>query len=278
MLHDNMIRARGGDILSIHEMRSRLPAIFAAEPHERCSNRYTHIPTIDTIEALIDSGFEVVEARYARTKDLVRRSHAKHMVKLRHRSLLRSNVSGDAFEVVLKNAHDGSSQWLMLAGFFRFICENGLVVGDYEALKIRHVGDRQEHIARVVVAAHQVIESAPRLIEAKQNWATIELNRDERMALANSAHHLRFADADGNVSTGIKPEQLLLPRRPDDQKPDLWTTFNVVQENAVKGGLTGMRAGRRSTSREIRGIDDNIKLNRGLWLLGAEMARLKSAA
>jgi hypothetical protein len=55
--------------------------------------------------------------------------------------------------------------------------------------------------------------------------------------------------------------------------------MNVVQENVIKGGLSAMRRDgretRRVTTREVRGIDQDVKLNRALWQLAERMAELK---
>ena len=73
-----------------------------------------------------------------------------------------------------------------------------------------------------------------------------------------------------------------LPRRQDDTAPNLWNVFNVVQENAIRGGLTatGRDANnrpRRATTRAVNGIDQDVKLNRALWTLATRMAELKAA-
>ena len=63
----------------------------------------------------------------------------------------------------------------------------------------------------------------------------------------------------------------------DDRAPDLWTTFNRVQENIIKGGVRGRNAtGKRVTTRAVNGIDQDIKLNRALWVLAEEMRKLKA--
>lgn len=62
------------------------------------------------------------------------------------------------------------------------------------------------------------------------------------------------------------------------------TTFNVIQENTVKGGLHGVSVNaetgqrRRQTTRAVTGIDQDVRLNKALWLLGERMAQLKHAA
>jgi hypothetical protein len=76
----------------------------------------------------------------------------------------------------------------------------------------------------------------------------------------------------------IQAEQLLRPRRMSDKAADLWTTFNVVQENVVKGGVPGRTArNQRTSTREITGIDQNVKINKALWMLADGMAKLKAA-
>ncbi len=46
----------------------------------------------------------------------------------------------------------------------------------------------------------------------------------------------------------------------------------------TKGGLEGRnRNGRRTTTRPVNGIDQNVKLNRALWVLADEMRRLRAA-
>ncbi len=50
-----------------------------------------------------------------------------------------------------------------------------------------------------------------------------------------------------------------------------------VQENMIKGGLTGRNAkGKRTITRAINGIDGDIKLNRALWMIAEKFKNLKS--
>jgi hypothetical protein len=52
----------------------------------------------------------------------------KHMIRMRHAGQV--NTRPEANEIILINSHDGASSYQMLAGVFRFVCCNGLVVGD----------------------------------------------------------------------------------------------------------------------------------------------------
>jgi hypothetical protein len=57
----------------------------------------------------------------------------------------------------------------------------------------------------------------------------------------------------------------------------LWSVFNRVQENLVKGGLSGRAAnGRQQSTRPVQGIDQNVRLNRALWLLADGLRQLKA--
>lgn len=77
------------------------------------------------------------------------------------------------------------------------------------------------------------------------------------------------------------PDQFLAARRFDDRKNDLWTVFNRVQENTIKGGLRGVGQDanghrRRTSTKEVKGIDGNINLNKALWKMAEHLAGLKS--
>lgn len=62
-------------------------------------------------------------------------------------------------------------------------------------------------------------------------------------------------------------KQVLQPRRWEDKKDDLWTVYQRLQENLIKGGLSGRSAkGKWLCTRSLNGIDGDIKLNKALWV------------
>jgi hypothetical protein len=72
----------------------------------------------------------------------------------------------------------------------------------------------------------------------------------------------------------MQPSQLLVPRRVQDVGNDLWRTFNVLQENILRGGLVRRSASNRLTrTRGIRAIREDVRLNSALW----EMAIARAA-
>lgn len=255
------------------------PSVFATGAHESRSERFAYIPTSDVMAAMRREGFQPMMVAQGRSRIEGKAAFTKHLIRFRHADFQTGLRRGDTVpEVVLVNAHDGTSAYKMYAGSFRIICLNGLIVADsmFESISVPHKGDV---IGKVIDGAYRVIEGSKTSVEAADAWAGLSLSRDAQLAFAESAHALRFADAEGNVATAIKPEQLLIARRHEDAGNDLWRTFNRVQENAVRGGLTAMGRDangrrRRTTTREVAGIDGNVRLNRELWALGERMAQI----
>jgi hypothetical protein len=104
---------------------------------------------------------------------------------------------------------------------------------------------------------------------------TITLDEGEAAVFARSALALKYDDADKPAP--VTESQILMPRRFDDRRPDLWSVFNRTQENLTKGGLHGRAAnGRRQQTRAVQGIDANVRLNRALWLLADGLRQLKA--
>jgi hypothetical protein len=269
--------------LTEDEMFKIAPSIFATEPHGSRSERFEPIPTINVLRAVSKEGFKVVGVKQSRTRDETRRETTKHLIRLRPVQALEEYRAGDTVcEIILKNANDGSCSYDLMAGLFRIRCLNSLVAqtATLDSVKVRHSG---EVANKVIKGTYRVLSEAQKALAAPSEWSKIGVTRHEREAFAEAAHVLRFGDAEGNVKTPIKPIQLLRHRRPDDENEDVWTTLNVVQENVIRGGITG--TGRdannriiQRTSRAVNGIDQDVKLNKALWILAAKMAELKQAA
>lgn len=286
MSNGGAIAAATGEVLDNTQLRAVVPSLFAREAHESRSARFAPIPTIDVIDGLRREGFDPFFAQQARTRIAGKGDYTKHMVRLRHRSLARAD--GEAFEVILVNANDGTSAYQMLPGFFRFVCANGLFTGDtFNEIKVRHSGNA---ISEVIEGAYEVLAEAPRVTEQVGEAKGLRLTEQERRLFAESAHILRFPDAhiedeEARKDAPIAASKLLTPRRyaDNDVAGTLWGTFNIVQENTIKGGLAGRVTGsngrrRNATTRPVAGIDQNRALNRAMWNLMEGMAKLKAAA
>lgn len=112
-----------------------------------------------------------------------------------------------------------------------------------------------------------------RVEEKRDAMQSLLLPPPAQHALANAALTYRF----GEEHQPVTATQILTPRRNEDRQDDLWTTYQRLQENLLKGGLPGRTAqGKRTHTRAINGIDGDVKLNRALWVMAENMMDLLS--
>jgi hypothetical protein len=141
----------------------------------------------------------------------------------------------------------------------------------------KHMGFDSNELANSAIA---VAAGAGEIAHQVEDLKAIELTPDERGVFAQSAHQLVYNEPE---LAPVPAHKLLTERRYDDKGKDLWSTFNVVQENIMKGGLwsygrkSNGKVGKRTT-RPVKSIDKNVKLNKALWVLTEEMAKIKKAA
>ncbi len=267
--HSPMLRA--DHPLSDDQIRRVAPSIFAEEKHASRSDRYAYIPTGAVLTELRKEGFQPFMVCQTRVRDEGKREHTKHMVRLRHAGQIQH---AEADEIILLNSHDGTSSYQLLSGAFRFVCANGLVCGDTLAdVRIPHKGNV---IHQVIEGAYDVLDGFDLVHERRDEMRALTLDRGEAEVFARAALSLKYDDP--TKPAPITETQLLAPRRREDNRPDLWSAFNAVQENLTRGGLQGRSAtGRRHQTRPIQGIDQNVKINRALWMLAEGMQQLKAA-
>ena len=253
------------------QLRQVAPSIFAEAAHDSRSTRYTYIPTSTILDGLRKEGFQPFAVTQTRVRDEGKRDFTKHMLRLRHASQI---ADTEANEIILLNSHDGTSSYQMLAGMFRFVCSNGLVCGNTVSdVRVPHKGQIMDN---VIEGAYDVLDGFGLVRELRDDMRAISLRPAEAEIFARSALTLKY-EPDPVKPAPVTESQILAPRRSADSGTDLWTTFNRVQENLVRGGLPARNAaGRRTRTREVQGIDQSVKINRALWLLADEMKKLKS--
>lgn len=180
--------------------------------------------------------------------------------------------------IVLTNSHDRTSGYRLDAGLFRVVCSNGLTVqsSDMGSISVRHSGNVKD---MVIDGCIRIIKDMPKVLESVDSMKSITLSQEEKQIFANAALQLRYPDDEktGLGTAPIKAEQLLLPRRSADRKDDLWTTFNTTQENFIKGGLRGRgTTGARTSTRAIKSVSEDSRMNKALWTLAEQMRLLKA--
>lgn len=248
------------------------PAIFAEQPDFEVSDRYAFVPTIDVVNALRDSGWYPSEVRSQTVRGRLA-AFAKHQIRFRkvgEGAQALANVGDSAFEVVLTNSHDRSSGFLLDAGLFRKVCSNGLVVKDTDlgSVSVRHVGSAPQLAVEAVEGV--ITDAIPRLTDAIDRWSTIQIDERQQLILANRAAELRWGSVE---EAPVSAFQLLRPHRYADNGSDLWSTYNRVQENVIRGGQRGRsRTGSRIGVRAVGAIDADRRINRGLWEAATALA------
>lgn len=260
------------------QMRAAAPSIFAEGKHASRSDRYTYIPTIEVLRGLRKEGFEPMMVAQGASRFEGKAAFTKHMIRMRHAGQVQTRP--EAEEIILINSHDGASSYQMLAGLFRFVCCNGLVVGEViEDIRIPHKGNIQ---GEVIEGAFRVLDDFEAVDAHAEAMKALQLDSREEIAFATAALALRFGERSVEESGGHHPApvtaaQLIEARRPEDVGHSLWTTFQRVQENVIRGGQPGRSAhGRRLHTRPVGSIDRGVSLNRALWMLAEEMRRLKA--
>ena len=136
---------RNAHPLSLAEIASVAPSAMAVSRHSSRSDRYTYIPTSEVITGMEQAGFLPFSATQSRCRDAERRDFTKHMIRFRRMAdIQRAAIVGELVpEIVLVNAHDGTAAYSLMAGIWRFVCGNGMMVSDstLASIHIRHSGD-----------------------------------------------------------------------------------------------------------------------------------------
>jgi hypothetical protein len=270
MSRDSGVHNFKAEALSDEELKSEAPSIFAQAPLGGLSKRYVFVPTTEIVSGLREKNWLPVHVEQQRVRTPVRIGFQKHLIRFRRAEQMQSLDEWNA-ELVLTNSHDAACAYLMRVGIYRRLCSNGLVVSDetFEAIRFRHAGFS---VAEVVQASYRILEYIPRVGSLIDRFRNRQLTESEAHKFAEEALLLRFETVE---LAPIDPGTLLTRRRPEDNGTDLWTTFNCLQENLVRGGLSDTRrdrAQRIRSLRPLRGIDSKVVINKELWKLAEGIA------
>lgn len=231
-----------------------VPAFRATHADPSRSDRYKFYNTRELIEPLLDDDWTVTKAFQVQSR---RPSvYGKHLVRLTHPKL---QLGTERLEAIIRNSHDGSSRFEFSLGAWRFVCENGLVVGiSYATVSIQHT----RAFEVVQERATQLIEHAPEVASVFDAWKSKQLTEDEEHALAVAAALIRWPKADPD-KLPVNPQELLTVRREEDRGDSLWNVFNRLQESVMTGGTAHLND--RRHTRRIGSIDETLRINKALW-------------
>ncbi len=252
--------------LTLHDLHQMVPAAFATEPASNVSDRYSFIPSEPIIDEVMSRGWLPVEARQSHRVD--DKLHATHMITFRQPNC-EIEVGGVLPQLTMFNNHAAAKMFKFLGGFFRLVCSNGLIIG---------TGIAESRIIRIHKDGAEVdieaafTEAVGRLDDALQfvyKWQQVPLNFVEQNDFAAKAVLVRNHD-DVCWSRHFDAHEFLTRRRDVDKSNDLWTVFNVVQENIMKGGVQGASR----TTKPITQVAEIQRINQGLWQLAQDYGTL----
>ena len=254
-------------IMTHSQLRAAAPAAFStAHP---MTGAYSPVNTTKVLARMADEGYVPVQASQDRPTSRDPR-FVTHRIVLRHESQLgdESEIGEHVPQIMLVNSHNGRTKMRLFGGLYRFICANGLVVGDDRfRAEVTHRGDAASEAARI---AEDVAHKLTDLRSTIDRWSRIEMPTGTAMTFARKAAALRFGEISGK---SYDAAALLTPRRERDEGRSLWRLYNTIQENTTKAGLVGRTAmGRQVTTRELRAIGPDIKYNSALWALAESYA------
>lgn len=246
--------------LTNSEIAARCPQVFQTDYSSARTQKYGQLTTANVIDALRSEGYEVTNA-FSQCKPNKQTPFSKHCVRLSHRDFLDTlSPSDERPEIVIVNSHDGTSSFRIMAGIFRLVCSNGLIVADNMTGNERVCHWKGHTLEDVINCSLLVAEQAKASYDTIEKMKATNLSEKQQKEYAEKAAHIRLA-----YNKSSKPqfaENLLIPRRHEDNlTPSVWNTYNVVQENCIKGGqLVGSRI-----LRPLSNIGQNVEVNRKLW-------------
>lgn len=271
----------------INNLESYAPAAMTTFAAPERSDRYAHLTTSEVVDVLAADGWELNRAAQTSARTERGKLHGKHVLDFHHPELPAVNEEYRP-RLVLQNASDGTSAVRMFAGFFRYVCANGMVSGDAAmSMVARHSGKRLQEA--VVQGAAEIRGRMDMMQDRIARWGEVTISYADQMEMAKACCQARWPKATivekwddlHNLRQpkqhGVAAMDALRIRRNADFDHSLWTTFNRIQESIIKGGVRidkvdefGLINSIRA--RRVSSAVMDLKLNRQLWNVAEEVA------
>jgi hypothetical protein len=244
--------------MTIQDIKLIAPSVFATNPSSKMSNKYSFVPTIELMENFEREGWTLSSVRQS-GKGI----HSVHELRYRNGEL--PSVGDTLPEAIIRNSHDGSCALSVSAGLFRLCCSNGLTVptSTAEQFTVRHMGFDSDEVKRLT---ESFAKKLPLIQNSVDKMMDRMLTEGEKIEFAKNASIIKWGM--GSVPSTLNLEQLITPQRIEDNKDDLWTTFNVIQEKFIRGGVDyKSNSGRKTSLKGLKNIMASNQMNTKLWTL-----------
>jgi len=234
------------------------------------SQNYAFIQTAPLIRLVQEYGWKLRSCKTPRVKKAGREGFQKHYLEF-----VPNNVDtllardGETPRIVLINSHDRTSALSFNFGWFRMACENGLYVGDsfLSSFKVYHTGKGLEEKCREAMS--EALRRFPEVESVRQRMKQIVLTSDQISQLTILTN--RAVCGVRNLNSIESP--LYNIQRQADVGRDLWTVYNVLQEqslSAINGSVVeldanGVIRSRKKKARKVKSLQLDQKINKAVF-------------
>jgi hypothetical protein len=273
-------RSLDGTILTREQIAQRAPAIFTTYRDTlNTSEKYGQVSTIGAVEIMADHGWHPVQAAQKRSKS-GRGQFAEHMLSFKNEGLADNDYQP---EVILYNSHNATSSLKLFCGAYRFICSNGIIVGEgAQEYRLRHSQATARSFEGLLKG---VLEGLPVMAKNITKMKNTHVSTEDIVALAEKACDLRgwmrYDKNDtvkGPLYTTTTLSDMDRRRRSEDTGSDAWRVFNRIQEKSIRGGPRIFSVNEKNSydlkmrrSKAVASITQNMRINQGLWNKASEL-------
>jgi hypothetical protein len=239
--------------MTLNEAIVLAPAIASEHPHPDVSSRYVYIPTQPIAQRMLDNGWELMSAQQNDKSDPFA-SHRLTFGMPLQTEQTRALVGEMRPTAHLINSHNRTRKLEIELGIFVCICSNQAHTSILQSTETRIHLSGLGDVDRMLDA---VLNSSGTLIGTINQMRTRILTPQQQVHFARRS--LMHADSRGGPDfiDVVDAERILIPQRESQRDVrDVWTTYNVIQENIIERGRRG---------KGVYEILRNSRLNKQLW-------------
>ena len=268
-----MIDLQNTEFKSLEELKDICPTIFTEKGSSNTSDKYVHIPTENVIRDMETLGWFVVDAKQVKTRVEAKKGFQKHLVVFRNPDM-KIECDGDTVfpQILISNAHNGTSSFKFQTGIYRMICENGLIVAteEFDNISIRHMGYDYDTLKDTIKT---IVSKLDLTVESMNKMVNTQLQEDKILELAEKMLNTRI-EGTKNTIDFTSVDEVNASQRKEDTGGDLWSTFNRIQENIIEGNFKYKTAkGKLRFARPVKNFQQDVELNKKMFNLALEYAQ-----
>jgi hypothetical protein len=236
----------------------------------RTSVKYKESDDLAIVQTLNSLGWFIDKYNQRKARSESKQIYTKYLATYTNPSL--PVVKEGKFTLLQTNSKDGTTALIFDLGFFRFACANGLIIGSslFDKIRLLHKG---EGLGKVQDVIGQALNLFPQVAKTIENMQRTVLTLNQAEEFAAKAIELRLGKDSEKV---FSPVDVLRLNREADAGNNLWNVLNRVQENLIKApelrfaNVVNKKTGINRKAREVKNIDLNMKINKGIWSLSEE--------